>query len=93
MIFNEDNFYEAMSEYEWDEDLDSRYLLIQMEDLNPTHFFIYENYDEDILDTVDIVFCNFKDCYNIYLITDINEVVIDYDFTYGVNIKILEEKL
>ena len=93
MIFNKDNFLEAMNNYKWFEDDIKITILSNMEMYEPTHFFLYEKYIDEELDTVDIVFCNRKECFNIYLIIDMEGIVIDYDFTYAININILYEDL
>ena len=96
MIFNKDNFLEEMSKFDFEEELIKSSLLISMENYEPTHFFIYQNFDEDYpedLVGIDIVFCNKDACYNICLILDRDDAVIDFDYTYYTNIKILEEKL
>ena len=93
MIWNKDNFYEQMSHLTFEEELVKYSLFTSIENYEPTHFFIYPIFEEDVLESIDIVFCNKDACHNIYLILDIDDVVIDFDLTYGVNIKILEEKL
>lgn len=95
MIWNKGNFYEQMSHLTFEEELIKYSLFISIENYEPTHFFIYPIFDteECILESIDVVFCNKEACYNFYLILDVDDVVIDFDLTYGVNIKILEEKL
>ena len=96
MIFNKDNFFEEMGKFNFEEELIKSSILIAMENYEPTHFFVYQNFDEDFpeeLINIDIVFCTKDDCYNIYLILDTDDVIIDFEYNYAVNIKILEEKL
>ena len=93
MIWNKDNFYEQMSHLTFEEELIKYSLFTSIEDYEPTHFFIYPTFEDDELVSIDVVFCNKDACYNIYLILDVDDVVIDFDWTYGVNIKIVEEKL
>lgn len=93
MIWNKDNFYEQMSHLTFEEELVKYSLFTSIENYEPTHFFIYPTFEDDELTSIDVVFCNINTCYNFYLILDVDDVVIDFDWTYGVNIKILEEKL
>ena len=94
MRFTRDNFYEALSKYNFEEELIKSSLLMQLENYEAIHFFIYEELDKDgQLESIDLVFCNNKYYYNINLIVDLNEVVFDYDFCLGINIKVLEEKM
>lgn len=96
MIWNKDNFFEQMNKLKFDEDRIKTLLLEVIEEYEPTHFFVYQNFDNEypeVLENIDIVFCNKESCYNIYLIMDVDDVVLDFNWTYGINIKILEEKL
>lgn len=96
MIWNKDNFFEQMNKLKFDEDRIKTLLLEVIENYEPTHFFVYQNFDNEypeVLENIDIVFCNKESCYNIYLIMDVNDIVLDFEWTYGINIKILEEKL
>lgn len=93
MIWNKDNFYKQMSHLTFEEELIKYSLFTSIENYEPTHFFIYPTFEDDELASIDIVFCNINTCYNFYLILDVDDVVLDFEWTYGVNIKILEEKL
>lgn len=96
MIWNKDNFFEQMNKLKFDEDRIKTLLLEVIEEYEPTHFFVYQNFDNEypeVLENIDIVFCNKESCYNIYLIMDVKDIVLDFEWTYGINIKILEEKL
>ena len=92
MIFNRDNYFEAMSKYTFEDELIKSSTLMLIEDYDPYHFFIYEEYSDGELENIDVTFCNSKDVYNIYLIMDLDGVIIDFDMSYGINAKILEEK-
>ena len=92
MIFNRDNYFEAMSKYTFEDELIKSAILMVMEDYDPYHFFVYEEYSDGELENIDVTFCNSKDVYNIYLIMDLDGVIIDFDMSYGINAKILEEK-
>ena len=92
MIFNKDNYFEAMSKYTFEEELIQSSIIMLMENYEPSHFFVYEEYFDGELDSVDVTFCNNKSLYNIYLIVDLDGVVIDFDMSYHINAKILEEK-
>ena len=96
MIWNKDNFFEQMAIFKFDKEEMKTQLLESIENYEPTHFFIYQNFDNeypDVLENIDLVFCTKDSCYNIYLIINVEDIIIDYDWTYGVNIKVLEEKL
>ena len=92
MIFNRDNYFEVMGKYTFEDEFIKSAILMVMEDYDPYHFFIYEEYSDGELENIDVTFCNSKDVYNIYLILDLDGVVIDFDMSYGINAKILEEK-
>ena len=93
MIFNKDNFFETLSKYDFEEELIKSSLLMTLEDYETLHFFIYEEPCEEVLEYVDLVFCNDRYCYNIYLILDLEGVVFDFDFTTSINARVLEEKM
>lgn len=96
MIWNKDNFFKQMNILKFDREEMKTQLLESIENYEPTHFFIYQNFDNeypDVLENIDLVFCNKDSCYNIYLIINVEDIIIDYDYTYSINIKILEEKL
>ena len=93
MRFTADNFYQALERYAFEDERIKSSLLEQLEECEPTHFFIYEEYDENNeVEAIDLVFCN-THCYNIAFLFDTEYMIFDYSLNYGVNIKILEEKL
>ena len=76
-------------------------LLEIMESYGTKEFYCYDVYvddtnmykDENETDYTDVVIYNFQALYNIYFIYDTNGMVIDYDWSQGINAKILQEKV
>lgn len=67
-------------------------LLEIMESYDTKEFYCYDVYVDET-DYTDIVLYNFQALYNIYFIYDTNGMVIDYDWSQGINAKILQEKV
>ena len=94
MIWNEDNFFKEMDKLKFVEDGIKSSMHSTMSDYCPTHFFVYKDLapNSTEVENIDLVFCTEDGIYNFYMILAENEVIIDYDWSYGINIKILEEQ-
>jgi hypothetical protein len=71
-------------------------LLEIMESYGTKEFYCYDTNmfkAENETDYTDVVLYNFQALYNIYFIYDTNGMVIDYDWSQGINAKILQEKV